>query len=90
MDGPQVIRLIRAGEKIMLRGNQGDTVSLIPLGGDAHGITTTGLEYPLARGTLHFGATKGVSNLLIDVHGSVILEEGCLLCVLIQPPHNLL
>ncbi len=90
MDGSQEIRIIRSGEKISLNGQPGDTVSLIPLQGDAHGITTTGLEYPLDRGTLHFGATKGVSNLLIDVHGSVILEEGCLLCVLIKQPHNLL
>ncbi len=90
MDGSQEIRIIRSGEKISLNGQPGDTVSLIPLQGDAHGITTTGLEYPLDRGTLHFGATKGVSNLLNDVHGSVIFEEGYLLCVLIQQPHNLL
>jgi len=84
MDGPQVIRLMRSGEQIILKGQPGDTVSLIPLQGDAHGITTSGLEYPLKSGTLRFGETKGVSNLLVDVQGSVSLEDGCLLCVLIH------
>ncbi len=31
-------------------GRPGDTVSLVPLGGHAHGITTEGLEYPLLEG----------------------------------------
>ena len=84
MDGLQEICIIRAGEQITLNGHPGDTVSLIPLQGDALGISTTGLEYPLFRGTLQFGETKGVSNLLIRTLGSVSLEKGCLLCVLIH------
>jgi len=89
MDGPQVIRLIRAGEQLTLTGQPGDTVSLIPLQGDAHGITTTGLAYPLKSGTLRFGETQGVSNLLIDAQGTVTLEDGSLLCVLIHKTKSL-
>ncbi len=89
MDGLQEIRIIRAGDQITLNGQPGDTVSLIPLQGDALGISTTGLEYPLIRGTLHFGATKGVSNLLVGALGSVSLEMGCLLCVLIHQDSNI-
>jgi thiamine pyrophosphokinase len=84
MDGPQEIRLIRAGEQVTLKGQPGDTVSLIPMQRDAHGITTTGLEYPINRGTLRFGKTQGVSNLLVETQGSVTLEDGSLLCVLIH------
>lgn len=90
VDGPQEILLLRAGEKpevhhrLEIRGLPGDTVSLVPLGGDACGVTTLGLEYPLQRGRLPFGATLGISNVLLENQASVELEEGILLCVIIH------
>ena len=45
--GPQTATILRASETRTLRGHPGDTVSLIPLGGDALGVSTAGLEYPL-------------------------------------------
>ncbi|MBU1660849.1 MAG: thiamine diphosphokinase, partial [Chloroflexi bacterium] len=82
--GHQEITLLRAGETVELRGQPGDTVSLIPLRGDARGITTEGLEYPLDRGGLKFGATRGISNVLLRQRASVTLEDGLLLCVVIH------
>ena len=46
LDGLQEVFLLRAGESAEVTGSPGDTVSLIPLGGDAQGVTTDGLEYP--------------------------------------------
>ncbi len=84
LDGPQEIALLRPGETHTLAGQAGDTVSLVPLGGHACGITTDGLEYPLADGTLYFGATRGISNVLLGERASVRLEDGLLLCTIIH------
>jgi thiamine pyrophosphokinase len=60
----------------------GDTVSLLPFGGDAHGITTNGLEYPLRDESLFVGPARGVSNVIVAQDASVALTQGMLLCVI--------
>jgi len=84
VDGPQEVMLLRAGAELRLRGRPGDTVSLIPLGGDAREIITQGLEYSLRGETLYFGATRGLSNVLLGEEGHVQLGHGLLLCVVIH------
>jgi len=64
-----------------LRGQAGEVVSLIPFGGDARGIVTDGLEYPLRGETLFFGPARGVSNVMQGGQARVSLSEGRLLCV---------
>jgi len=81
IDGPQEISLIGGGQIKQIRGEKGNTVSLIPLSGDARGISTYGLEYPLDNGILRFGATRGVSNIMQSQHARVQLENGLLLVV---------
>lgn len=78
--GKQAIRLLRAGEH-SLRGDTGDTVSLIPITGDVHGICTQGLRYPLRDETLRFGLARGVSNELTASTAQIALREGVLLVV---------
>ncbi|MEA3349147.1 MAG: thiamine diphosphokinase [Chloroflexota bacterium] len=84
LDGPQEISLLRGGQSLSLQGQSGDTLSLIPLHGDAHGISTHGLKYPLTDETLRFGATRGVSNVFLAEQSSVKLNDGLLLCVVIH------
>ena len=84
--GPQTATVLTAGETRTLRGRPGDTVSLIPLGGDALGVSTEGLEYPLRDETLSFGSTRGVSNVFLGEDAAVHLREGMLACIVI---HNL-
>lgn len=84
VDGSQEIQLVESGKLITLHGVPGDTVSFIPLGGDACGITTEGLEYPLLSENLVFGSTRGISNVLIESMASVRVSEGLLLCVIIH------
>jgi thiamine pyrophosphokinase len=90
MDGPQEIMLLRGTRtksgpaQLEIIGQPGDTVSLIPLGGDARGITTHELEYPLANETLFFGTTRGISNVMLSKKASISLEEGMLLCTIIH------
>ncbi|MCS7055078.1 MAG: thiamine diphosphokinase [Thermoflexales bacterium] len=64
-----------------LRGSPGDTVSLLPFGGDAHGIRTTNLEYPLHDESLFVGPARGVSNVMLDTSATVFLRAGMLLCL---------
>jgi thiamine pyrophosphokinase len=84
VDGQQEVFLLRSKNQMTVRGSPGDTVSLIPISGDAKGITTSGLEYTLSHETLFFGSTRGISNVLLSDNASIMLEEGLLLCVVIH------
>ena len=78
--GRQTAWLIRpSGEEF--KGAPGDTLSLIPVKGDAIGVTTTGLAYPLQGDTLYFGSSRGVSNVMEQEGCRVDLETGILLAV---------
>jgi len=83
-DGRQELHLLYEMSEITLYGLPGDVVSLLPLRGDAHGVTTQGLEYPLQKGTLQFGSTRGVSNVMREERVTVSLDKGLLLCCLIH------
>ena len=82
VDGNQEFYYIRSGETACLSGRPGDTVSLIPLCGEAQGISTRNLEYPLENEPLQLGSTRGVSNVLTADHAQVTLGEGWLVCVI--------
>jgi thiamine pyrophosphokinase len=84
MDGNQEIMLIKESQKFEINGQPGDTVSLIPIRGDAQGIITTGLDYPLKDEELKFGTTRGVSNVLLEQTGTVLLKHGLLICIVIH------
>lgn len=84
LDGSQEIHYIRAGDKLEIHGRPGDMVSLIPLAGKASGITTEHLEYPLQGGELTFGSTRGISNVLLEETGTISINGGLLLCIVIH------
>jgi thiamine pyrophosphokinase len=67
-----------------ITGQPGDTVSLIPLGGDAEGVTTLGLEWELDDDTLCLGPARGVSNVLRSTQAHVGMRQGSLLCVVMH------
>jgi thiamine pyrophosphokinase len=64
-----------------IAGQSGDVVSLIPLGGDAEGIVTEGLLYPLSDEPLLSGPARGVSNVMTGRKARVTLRSGTLLIV---------
>jgi len=86
MDGNQEFFYIRAGETLAVSGRPGDTLSLVPLGGEAQGITTDKLEYPLHGESLPLGSTRGISNVLLAAEARISLRAGCLLCTVIHQP----
>lgn len=78
--GRQTLWLIGPGDHA-LDGASDDTISLIPLGGDARGVRTEGLRYPLRGETLRFGPARGVSNVIAEAGARVALDEGTLVVV---------
>ena len=84
VDGPETLRLLHSrGQAAVLElaGTPGDLVSLLPIGGDAAGVTTAGLRYPLHDETLLMGHARGVSNVFTDTRARVILRHGRLLVI---------
>lgn len=82
VEGPQMAFLIHGGgDELVIKGQPGDTVSLIALGGDVVGVTAEGLEWPLHEDTLRFGPARGVSNVLTAEQARVRARQGSLLCV---------
>jgi thiamine pyrophosphokinase len=64
-----------------LTGAAGEIVTLLAPAGPATGVTTTGLEYPLAGETLEPGSTRGVSNVFTGAEAGVSVVSGVLLAV---------
>jgi thiamine pyrophosphokinase len=81
VDGPSMCWLVRGPGRSAIDGNVGDLVSLLPLTGDAKGIHTKGLYYALKGEALSFGNPRGVSNVLIEEHAEVSVEDGMLLVI---------
>ncbi len=64
-----------------LGGPVGATISLLPLGGDVTGISTTGLRFPLRDEPLLTGPARGLSNVRTSADATVTVRRGRLLVV---------
>ena len=64
-----------------INGAAGDTLSLLPISGEARGIRTDNLYYPLRDETLTFGPARGISNVLQGETARVSFRDGVLLAV---------
>lgn len=80
VDGATRIRLVGPGDAD-LGGRVGDLVSLLPFGGAAGGIETSGLRFPLRDESLPLGPARGLSNVRASADASVRLGSGRLLVV---------
>ena len=66
----------------VIHGDVGATISLIPMGGPATGVTAKGVHWPLEDATLLHGTTHGVSNVFAGPVADVRVTGGCLLVVI--------
>ena len=66
-----------------LHGNPGQTVSILPLGGDII-VTATNLKYPLEKLLLRCDASRGISNILLDSPAALHIEGGTALIIKIS------
>lgn len=67
--------------EVSVAGRPGDLLSLIPVGGPAHGVRSTGLRWPLAGDTLDPVSGRGISNELTAATATVSLTAGTLLAI---------
>jgi len=79
-DDRNEVRLIR--DNITLKKESGVFVTLLPVGGDAAGVTTRGLYYPLENAVLPIGSSRGVSNQFSEYEAYVEVKSGCLLVII--------
>jgi len=64
-----------------IRGEPGDVVTLLAVGGPAGGVTTRGLRWELHDETLAAGSTRGVSNEMLGAAAAVSVRTGSLLTI---------
>lgn len=69
----------------IIHADIGATVSLIPMGGPALGVTTSGLRWELNDDVLEAGTTLGVSNVMTSPVAEIRVTSGCLLVVIPAP-----
>src|SRR6059058_246976 len=73
------IRAVRGKASLALNAPVGALVTLLPVSGDAEGVTTEGLRYPLRGETLRFGRARGLSNEVASLPAKVSVDKGTLL-----------
>ena len=79
--GGTTMRALHGGETLDLSGAAGDLVTLLAVRGDVEGVRTHRLKYPLSRETLHFGAARGLSNVVVSSGATVSFDRGVLLII---------
>lgn len=77
--GAEIVYVVSGTQ--VIRGSIGDLVTLLAAGGDARGVTTRNLRYPLDRETLPFGSARGLSNVMLTTEAEVTVESGVLIAV---------
>jgi len=79
--GGSTVRVLHGGSRLQLEGRAGDTVTLLPIGGDAIGVATDGLRWQLDGARLGIGRSRGLSNEVVAAPAAVSLDRGALLVV---------
>lgn len=72
---------IAVDEEMIIDGEVGDTVSVIPIKGDAKGITLTNLEYPLTNFYMKYSSPIGISNVMLENQCKVSVDKGTVLII---------
>jgi thiamine pyrophosphokinase len=80
--GSSRLHIIQPGHGLMFGTTPGQTISLIPLGGAAKGVTTTGLKWNLTKDTLRPFASRGVSNIALDSTVTLAVRKGHLAVII--------
>jgi thiamine pyrophosphokinase len=87
-DGTEILILHGEQRMLVIKGRKllpaevGERVSLLPIGGDAKGVSTRDLKYPLTGETLFFGSSRGVSNVVLSANPEIEIGTGILLCII--------
>ena len=74
IEGNKIVYVLN--KKIIINGQIGDEVSIIPVSEKLENVSTEGLEYPLVHEDLFFGVTRGVSNVMINPSAKITVKKG--------------
>lgn len=66
---------------LKMRCRIGETISIIPVGGDAKGVTLEGLEYSLVDHDIKMGSSLGISNKSGSEEIIISVKDGILLVI---------
>ena len=72
---------ILRNEEMNLKGSIGDIVSIIPVKGDARGITLANMEYSVEELDLKYSVTRGISNVMLAEDAYINVRDGCILVI---------
>lgn len=64
-----------------IEGEAGDTLSLVPIGGDVLVQETSGLRWPLSNELLTVGPALGISNEMTGPLATIVIDSGTLLTI---------
>jgi thiamine pyrophosphokinase len=79
--GATLVRGITGANSLAIEAGLGEVVTLLPIGGDATGVSTAGLRYALDDESLVMGRSRGLSNEVVETPASVSLRAGSLLVI---------
>jgi thiamine pyrophosphokinase len=78
--GVAAVHVVR--DSLVLAAAPGAIVTLLPVGGPAHGVVTENLRFPLRDESLLPGSTRGLSNEVVESPARVSVRGGVLLLIL--------
>ncbi len=78
-------RLLRGPDRLEIAAPAGSRVSLFAVGEPAEGVTTQGLQWPLADARLEGGSSYGLANVVSEPPAVVEVRGGRLLVIEIAP-----
>lgn len=74
-------------KEIIINGQIGDEVSLIPISAKLEGVVAEGLKYQLNNESLSFGSTRGISNVLNKTLAKITVIDGTALVTYLRKQH---
>ena len=81
VDKYNCIRMIDSSLEIRKDEQFGEYVSVLPVNGDARGVTLEGTKYPLKEADVTCFSSLGVSNEIIDEVAKISVKQGSLLVI---------
>ena len=76
-----IISLITPDRPVVIVGEPGDLLSLLPLTPTVCGVVSQGLKWNLQDSTFKFGQPLGISNVLLENCAEVRIKEGIMLLI---------
>ncbi len=80
-EGNQSAWLLRGPDSLTLRGQSGNTLSVVALSQHLHGLDLLGVKWPLNNANVSLGSTLTISNAFVDTEAQIKLAQGIALAI---------